>query len=299
MTNVTKPTATFTPFSGRGEIYLFGPPHNWSIKTLDPETLARIGAIADSLGVAALYAPRPEKCNATICHPNDLTEVVKLPGSQASLHRGTYADGVILPTNCAFWLSSADCQVVVVSHDVSGATVAMHAGRDSLFDRKLIETGVASREFNSVIDAAINRIGTSEERLIKPSQLQAFITGGIGPEEFDHPYGHPAYGEANRRMVEKVIRDFGRDSVLGDPENGRLILSEIARVQMRTHGIPAYRIGFDGIDTFMDASFNARVMPPQYASDMPERCMEGAWWSNRRDSAQGGERNGMLYIRRR
>jgi copper oxidase (laccase) domain-containing protein len=273
---MTAPTAVYHPFSGRVEIRLYGKPNNWSLLNPPPETLRRIGNLASAEGVYRLLAPKPSAFNARVCLSDDLTETV-MGNESVSIHRGVDADGAVIPPGQAFYLASADCLTVVTLDPKSGMTVAAHAGRDCLFDRKRINGEGKSREHESVVDAIVARY---EQANIQAKYLKVFMTCGISPKEFVHDFQDPKFGTANMKMCADVAHKWGLRCLDGDMTKGKLVLTEIVRAQFMKHGVDPYHIGFDIVDTYGDT----------------DRYGNHLWWSHRREPGPG--RNAVLVTRK-
>ena len=293
---VLSPTAGYMPFSGRVSIRLYGrisPPilggedmlrqpwnvHDWAIKDrIAEETRANIAGTLRQIGVKTVSAPRPQKFNAVICEPGDLTGDAVSISSDVTFMRGLDADGVVVPVETPFWLSSADCLTLVVIDPKTGMTIASHAGRDCLFDRERIYGRPPSREHESVVDAIITRFKAAH---VNAKYLQAFMTCGVGPEHFEHDWGHRdvVMATRNQAMCAHVLMRWGTQCLDGDLLKGKLVLTEIVRAQLVKHGVRVFNIGFDVVDTYDDVNVNG----------------DHLWWSNRR--GDGDKRNGVLVTR--
>jgi copper oxidase (laccase) domain-containing protein len=271
----------YSPFSGRVSIYLFGRPLDWSLAGDDAADVQnRLSVIARELGVKNILAPRPVEFNASVCTIGDLTETCFLGDAVDApiLYRGCNADGVELLSIpgaplYAYWVGSADC-ITIVAHDAeTGKTFAAHAGRDCILDRERIKGG-PSRKYESVVHAIMDRFSAKEKKSVR-----VFMTCGIGPDHFDHLCDDPTWGQFNTRMVLDLISKWGRTALQGDPFRGKICLSEIIRSQFISLGVPAHRIGYDGVETVSDCN----------------RDGDYVWWSYRR--GDGKKRNGVLVVR--
>lgn len=270
---MAEPTARFLPFGDRVEIRLFGKPYDWSLA--NPISLQELGWQARAFGLCELLAPSPRTCNAKIADPFYLQDAVHA-GEHVKLFRGVEADGVPLQEEQAAYFASADCLTIVAHDPCSGRTIAAHAGRDSLMDRRRISGKSPAREHESVVYAIADKF---REYKCDLSDLKVFMTCGIGPHDFEHPHDHPEYGDRNMDMVFDVIHKYGIHCLQGDAKRGKLILKEIVRAQFVKRGVCASNIGSDAIDTYSDVYATGRPM----------------WWSHRRDGATG--RNGIMVKR--
>lgn len=272
---MTSPSAVYTLFNGRIEIALFGKPNNWSLLDPTPESLALIGDAAQGNRIDTLLAPKPSTFNAKICLPEDLNTTFDT-GNGVRIMRGVDADGVIVPEGQAFYLASADCVTIVATDPKSGMTIAAHGGRDCLIDRKRVNGEGLSREHDSVVDAIVAQFKNAG---INAKHLKIFMTCGIGPKEFEHNFFDPKYGAGNIKMCLDLIAKWGKTVLDGDITRGKIVLTEVIRAQFMSHGVPAYQIGFDVVDTFGDTDADG----------------QHRWWSNRR--GDGTKRNAVIVKR--
>jgi len=264
------------------QIDLFGKATgDWSIKGLiDPEQiylaplqkkLKKISRAAQARGALRVLSPRPHTFNARVCLPRNLRAEFKLNGS-IPLYRGLEADGVVLQRkHDSFFIGSADCPTLVLISKRRKRVVATHAGRDCLVDREWL-SGKKQRTHHSVVLPALAQFSEL------PEELSAIVVCGSGPENFRHPWNHPTHGERNRMLIEYIIREFGTDCILGDPEDGCIDVFKLIRSQLVVHGVSKERVLHDGIDTHSDHD----------GSDF-------LWHSHSREA--NGCRNGVLVTR--
>ena len=301
----TSPTRVFNPFPNV-KVRLFGRNSgnktDWSITPLTDEARQVGGTMPDCYDLVAAqlyeadvhtaYAPRPSMFNAEIVdhgelktfhQPNFDTHVEDelFPWRRSvGIFRGVDADGCDIPSGCAFWLSSADCSCIV-ARAKSGFTIAAHAGRDSLVDRKCLETDTPSRRHASVVDAIMARF---KENGDLTADLKFFLTCGIRADAFRHRSDHPRFGQSNRKLIEH-LRLLDPMCVLGDPCEGRISLNAVVIAQLGRHGVSMSQITDDNIDTFADKGLGG----------------EYTWWSNARATTleEKAKRNGVMVINRR
>lgn len=216
------------------------------------------------LGDGNVYAPRPSQFNAKICRPEELTEVyqgiIDLSNEEINtslkgvrILRGVDADGCEIKRGERIMVASADCPTVIVRSRRTGRVVAAHAGRDCLFDRKRLESGALQRTPESVIDAIMQSETFWREKDV--CEIEAFITCGIGPQNFRHRTDHPTYGKMNEKIVshfERLGNHNNRETIAGPRHLGCLNLAEIIRAQFMAHGVPPENVADDGIDTYGD-----------------------------------------------
>lgn len=273
------PTQSYTLFGNRIEVQCFGRSGNydWALKGEPPTTLMRVHDLMVAAGVNTVYAPEPELFNARVAEAGDFTHPVELVNDR-TLWRGVKANGGVVPRGGAYWLSSADCPTIIAHEANSGTTIAAHAGRDCLFDRQRITGRGPSRERESVVDAIVAAL--QQHQFASRQAIRVFVCGGISAEHFPHPVGDPDHGAANAALCLDALMKYGPTCLVGNSGLGMLSLTEVIRAQFLRHGVPAYRIGNDGVDTYGDVDFEGQPL----------------WWSHRR--GDGMRRNGVLVIRR-
>lgn len=228
-------------------------PYSWSLKEIENpvvferERLVReaLGQLAQEYKVHTIGAPSPINFNAEVCAMQDLTTSVELPG-EATLLRGIYADALELDNRGqAFVISSADCLTIIIRDKTSGMVVVGHGGRKSLIDEKMLEWGVPSRKYESVIQGMLSKFNRNDRE-----KLQAYLCFGIAPHNFAHPWNHRRFGEKNKTMVNYIIDKWGSGCVAGEPEIGCIDLKAVATAQLRKEGLLQNSITYDGVNTF-------------------------------------------------
>lgn len=180
------------------EIRLFGRnggTTDWSIAALTADaareptgasvrTFDMLRSIAAEAKIHEIYAPRPS-FNAHVCRHHDLRATfetnhdaiaeAEFPENwPLAVYRGADADGCDVPKGSAFWVSSADCPTLIVTDGLQ--VICAHCGYLSLVDIPLIRTGVPSRKYYSVVDAALARFARVGPT---PRRLTAYVILGI------------------------------------------------------------------------------------------------------------------------
>ncbi len=296
-----KPTAVFTPFSGRVEIRMYGKPHNWSLKGINSEAdLEANSALRDDLMSVALesgswdiFCPDASKFNVKVCTYTELENIIPLAGTfTPKLWRGREAEGIVLPDPKGnggknpvglpavegAWFATADCAVVVLHSSVTGKTVAFHAGRDSLIERAFVMRGKQKRDHASVVDAAM-----AQFTLYEKCFLRAFICGATRAHFHQNDPAHAEYNGKLREYLSEKYPDSYGESLSGDLEVS--IQSIIVTQLIRRHTVIDTDIGLDCID-------------------IDDHSAEGdhLWWSHQRWFQKGQEgvdgRNGIFVIRK-
>lgn len=233
-------------------INAYGTPLDWTLRRLkkpedarsESELCERLEwAIANLGAVTAVLAPSPMQFNGRVCAEEELTEAIKLPRG-GLIKRGAFADGVELKPGQAFMMSSADCFLVVAR---SGKrVVAAHAGRDSVLNRKLIESGDSPFKYKNVVASVVEKFPENES-------IEVFVGLGFGNDGFAHPWDHRKHGAYNRLMTRFVIDTYGKDCVAGAPEEGRIKLGDIIVEDFVRWGVPRENITRDAVDTSADS----------------------------------------------
>lgn len=274
MSDTLVPTQSHILFGGAVEVHCFGTRYgDWSLRGANPEEaeksnpgiLTRLMALSYEYG-CTFHAPNPGMFNGRVVELEELKEAW-IP---RVLYRGTLADGAVLRhPDQAFAVASADCPTAVLYRPDTGAVVAAHAGRDSLWQNE-------SNGRRHLITGMLNRLDAFDER------VRGFIACGICPSHFLHSPRDPVHGERNRQMLEAFASyalSFPSRAV--GASSGHLRLAEAIREQLYCFGVPLDNVGYDGSCTYGDQGPDG----------------EPLWHSHRRD--HGGKRNLVLVIRRR
>lgn len=288
-----KPTHQSAILGGKALLFGFGPGTenlDWSLRGLQAEgdeekpentnLASRLGSVSQRLRLSAVLAPSPVAMNSKIVRGTDLGIELTLPYHEGNwvtpLWRGQQADGVRLEIpGEAFAMSAADCALVVV--EWNGQMWAAHAGRDSLLDRTLIETGKRSKEYRSVVDTIMFRIPSTEW---KHANVYYGCTISKGPH-FEHLPSDSEWGEKNKKMLEYIGKYYGRvtDNELDDAfwTRGQIDMRWLIRRQFEQFGVTKFET--DTICTYSDTDPSGNHV----------------WHSNRRDKKK---RNLFMVVRR-
>jgi copper oxidase (laccase) domain-containing protein len=278
------PFQSFTPalFNGAVEIAAFGRPFDWNMSNND-EAAERISHILGDFQVGSAGFPIPSFDTGIVSGLDFLTEKWA-----DRVYRGERADGLLLDEpNTAYGLSSADCPTVVLYDPESGAVAALHAGRDALVDRQLLDEDERSRKYHSVVTHGVKNL--KRDYGADPQNIRGFVAVGIAPENFSHPttlngFGgneklFEKYADSNRRMID-FFAEYGEGAVR-DLDEGTLDLNQIIKYQMIEAGLRERHVDDDGIDTYGDREDDGTY----------------TWWSNRHEDC-GRQRNLVLVIKR-
>ena len=303
---IVEPTKIIRPFDNV-EVRLFGRnggKTDWSIKPLVLENVLKarvlppvyilVDRVAREAGIKTLYAPRPSEFNAQICASPDLREEIKseapvpiltqefsdyesmMDDSEykewaeregVSIHRGVNADGCDVPKGSAFWLSSADCPVLIVTD--GRRVICTHCGYKSLVDRGALR-GTPTRPYFSVVGAVLKEfIGRNRVN------LRAFVTLGIGPH-----WSEASKTELGALAFYERLGCYPRESYRVGRK--KLNIVELVRCQCLNRGIGNVRT--DDNDTFADKDKDGKFL----------------WWSYERamkkSPADKLKRNGVMVV---
>ncbi len=222
---------------------------------LQHSILKWIFEMVEKAGSNLIIAPDPIKENGVIMEPDsdEFDQLITIPESKVACRRGmdkAYADGVILPPLSAFFMFPADCVLINVVDMASQKVVASHGPREAL--RK------------NLVEAIMKKFSDSKKK-----DLRVMVCFGIQPENFDHPFDHPRFGDHNREMIEEIFNKWPR-AIVGDKTKGKIWLHMLAAEQFIAHGVSAKNIYFDNLDTY-----SARRPNGEYAQ-----------WSARRDTKE-------------
>ncbi len=136
--------------------------------------------------------------------------------------------GILFRPGQSLLIHSRDCPTLILINRVNGLVGAVHAGREALIKR-----GSSCCENLGVVERLISALGIDDGR-----QAQAYITGGIGAEHFEHD--EPAF-------VEPFVRFYGQH-VVTDPQRHTLDLKAVIVAKLHAYGIK--RVAGDDLCTF-------------------------------------------------
>ncbi|MBX4197898.1 laccase domain-containing protein [Candidatus Parcubacteria bacterium] len=229
----------------RLQVYIYGKPHNWSMH--NQKSWKNVAMLADTLNVTKIYSPFPEEFNTRICQQEDFIEYD--PGISKTVKifrtpKGNPAEGALIPQGAAFWTTSADCPMILIYDDKQA--VATHSGRDSLVTYDPYQSKIRPNE--SVIDGMIKLFPES-----KHSQLKVFFVNRIAPEHFANPINDPKNGERNKKIINAVIKKWGKECIVGNLNEGHISLATLILKQCEFYGILSKNIIDGGLDTFSDS----------------------------------------------
>ncbi len=268
---VTSPAAAVEPTSvrdcGGALALMYGAPTDWSTVSLQkngdedsnaPEVVALLGRIAIEHKLGRILGPRVSDFNSVFTsNKRDFVWQLNLPGTDCKLHRGPFVDGVEIRRGDAGIIAAADCAVIVVSTH-TGRVFLLHAGRDSLVDRTLINTGRPSKLISSIIASAWQAL-TPEERMFSQWHILPSITAGA---HFQHRFDDPKWGRSNLHLVSHIkdkYRYLGM-CIVGDMELGQICVRSLIKAQLRMYGITSSRIWIDHRCTYKEVDAHGQYV---------------------------------------
>lgn len=258
---------------GGVEVTVYGACRDWNfsgvnhgdMESRNPWITSAIAQVISAHDIKRALAPKPESGTRIVTAGDTKTPILGIP-VLAGFFRGAEADGILIERpGDAYFLASADIPVVVIYDGKNHRVFCLHCGLDSLVDRNKLQ-GRGAREFESVIDSAISRIGINED----PHDLRAFIAASIGPDSFKHPITAFVNGvdgqsvinpdsERNRLLVEHLSDtcDYyseheARGSVVTCITAGDINLTELIRFRLLRAGVQLKNVQSDGHDTAAD-----------------------------------------------
>ncbi len=270
------PTATWEL---RGaQAMMWGRPTNWSTASLTEEgsqekareVVGLLGDLATEYDLNRILSPTVSDFNSRFLndaeqYPRQLT----LPGTACKLHRGLRGDGFEIHPGDAGIVAPADCAVVVVT-TASGRVFMLHAGRDSLVDRQLLNGDVASKPDASIIFATWKQLNQKERQTSEWHILPSISAGA----HFEHRFDHPKRGESNEHLVAHLLKRYSHACVQGHPSRGRISIPDVIAAQL------AQECGADPDQITVDTRCTYR-----------EKSSDGTyvWHSNARSVRTGGD----------
>lgn len=232
------PTATWEMESAN--IMMWGCPTDWCTAPLEKEgdqgkalgVIKLLGNLAFEHKLARILSLNVSRFDSAFIsdafqHPWRLT----LPETACKLHRGLYGDGFEIHPSDAGIIDSADSTVVVVTTP-SGRVLVLHAGRESLIDRKLIMSKgrERSKEYESIIFAAWNNLHqlSKDDALGSKWLILPSISAG---EHFQHSWRDESCSYENEKFVTYLVRRYDH-VVSGHPKFGMIDVPAIIGAQL-------------------------------------------------------------------
>ena len=212
-------------------VFLFGgyahqslKPTDWSLKPLQSAEdateysgrAAQIAEMMKSLGVRNLYAPLPD-FGGQIIRPSDLPTKIPL-GGDLSLWRGAPADGIMIPREGAFALSSGGCPLLLATD--GSRLVAAHAALYSL--TRWDQPGYVS---------VVQRIRGC---FIRPSDVKVWSFYSIRPIDYLHSVTDPQFAEGSKKIL-NGLREAGYKSCI--VKDGGIDLPTLIRMRVDEAGM--------------------------------------------------------------
>ncbi|MBI2108868.1 MAG: laccase domain-containing protein [Parcubacteria group bacterium] len=265
------PTKTYEHEWGglKTKILLFGKPNNFLSLVSNTAGLDIITGHAREHGVLRVFAPRVTSASKMIVDKDCFTKVMICNGRKVSY--GIDADGVLIPSQSAFFIAPADCPTLVLQSS-EGKMVATHAGRNCLLDDGLLSGNTTHPGVESVVYEGLKLLRCN------PQKIYASIFCGIGEQYFIHPIEGTPHQDKNEQLIKYVCKRWGRKCFGPNLPEGQLNLFELISMQLREAGVQEKNIWHDGACTYSDLISKDKPM----------------WWSHRRGDKG---RNGVLVMR--
>lgn len=228
------PTATWTP--GNTRIMMWGKPIDWQIESLlqmegdqhkSPDVIALLGDLAAEHKLERILSPTMDFSSNFLDDGFQSPWQLTLPGTGCKLHRGLRVDGFEIHPGDAGIIAPADCAVIVVTM-CTGRVFMLHAGRDSLVDRHLLNTGTKKKRYESIVFTAWAEMSRKERLSSEWFILPSISSGG----QFEHRFDDPKWGEQNEHLVAYLLRKYGHTCVSGHPSLGRIDIPAIIAAQL-------------------------------------------------------------------
>jgi copper oxidase (laccase) domain-containing protein len=233
---------------GRVRIVAYGMPTNYRFFSFTHAGhFSALAEAAHGAGIIELAVPRVSLFNAAVAHFEEFP--VSHTFDHIKVRTGIDTDAVMLESGQSALIVTGDCPTLALSNIKTGEAVAAHAGRDSLLDRILIDTGTPSRPEESVVGMIMKYTGWNG------SDLRGFIAAGIAPEHFSHSFNDRVHGERNKKMIEWIVDRYGNICIQGEISEGKIDMKALIRAQCGLFDISSDAIEDDGIDTFTDPRF--------------------------------------------
>lgn len=241
---------------GKSSVRVYGKPYDFTLPIFRQDDLRNdfkrqqfqeLRAIIEPLGFSRVYVPKTNECPATITQPSDWEQAIQ--DGSFTMYRGHYADGLIVPNNGPVLHRTADCPTINVTNRHTGDTIAAHAGRDSVIDRRALR-GDTPRQHPSIVDSIMQHF---EE--VNPCSISVLVTCGIKGEDFGHPLDRGRHCTFNEKLIRHVEENWGHDCIIGDRTNGAIDLFTVIQRQFRTYGVTGVLVS--PLDTFKNPNLHS------------------------------------------
>jgi hypothetical protein len=204
--------------------------------------------------VRRIYAPTVDRMSGVLLDPERFTDLFPLafhqdvhrPGYQKNSNVKEACDGTRIGLLEAFLMSAGGCPLIVLSGKTyrgEDLCLAAHAGRDSLLDKKLLRTAIASRSHVSIVDAMV---AYARKHLAEPKDLTLRSFFSIPWEVFPHDLQDPRYAQINQQRF-IFLRQHQRDDGIFIHKDGvtYFCLSKLIQRQAEKHGIGRIQTGIE------------------------------------------------------
>lgn len=229
-------------------VEVYGKPTDWrTIKRGRPRagTFNFLTHILEEKKIKQLFTLNPSDCNGFVAEEEGFTPLnlgLLDINTHMRINYGAHADSVFLRPGQAGAIASGDCPVLVLAKK-TGAIIT-HCGRESLL------LGMEGKK-NSLIQA-VEKLRDFTQH--DDSDIRGWISPGIRPEHFTHPFDHPEFGKRNQKMVRYIVDQWTGQCVLSKPfgefEDGMIDLKSIIISEVQKLGIPGRMIEWDTNDTY-------------------------------------------------
>lgn len=227
---------------------------NWTLGRFYQDTyeeddclLRQITHVTDIFRSGRVFAPSPALFNAKICSQKDMRGKAPIPllnGKSVHRNKDCPADGTYLNPGEMGIISAGGCPLIVAT--CKNRLIFAHAGRDSLIDRKLIQSGVPGRERESVVDSIVEQFAED----IDFWSIHVYVYFALNPWVLSHPLNSPEYGTFNQKMFDYVGKKWKEGCATIEEGAVHLDLPLLIRRQFEQQGLPPLNIhtNFDRID---------------------------------------------------
>jgi hypothetical protein len=191
--------------------------------------------IAEELGVSNILAPSAADFNARICTQKDLR--VKIPVGPVTLLRGIRADGCLLERLQAYLVTPAGCADTTMwtpskKKGYTGRVGTAHTGLRSIINYPQTRPD----ETRSVVQTLLRAVAGNNRALRKETRVHIALS--IAPQEFTHPWSDRQRGKKNRNLCRQIVKEWGKECLVGDEEAGQIDVPEITKRQCLSLGVP-------------------------------------------------------------
>ncbi|MBP9711124.1 MAG: hypothetical protein KBD50_02620 [Candidatus Pacebacteria bacterium] len=236
-------TVQFTAACFEGSNWSLGPLQEPEDVAKNPDLAERLNNALRGLGATIAMAPNPTAFNGQVISPVDLTRNLKLGEVHMRCNRSWPADATFLHYyGNAGVFSAGGCGVMVIGY--RNQLMFGHAGRESLIDRRCVETEGQDRSRSG--DLVDNMLDALDVDIDTAKDVWAWPLFFIKPQDFVHRFDdpdarHAPYNQAAARYLPRTFAEFGWI----DSEAIYIDLPKIATSQLMKRGVPRNNINLD------------------------------------------------------